>query len=75
MDVTFFVPYNRKKGEIYYLTITSDRWFMREEFEERLPLDDIVMEEDHVDFTDLLDLNPLPTRTLGRIEYESLFKF
>lgn len=34
MEITFFVPYNRRKNEVYYLTVVSDRWFMREEFEE-----------------------------------------
>jgi hypothetical protein len=45
---------------------------MREEFKEQLHLDEIVVEEEHVEFTDLLDLHPLPIRSLGKIEYENL---
>jgi hypothetical protein len=31
MEITFFIPYTRSVTE-YRMTITSDRWFMREEY-------------------------------------------
>ena len=55
VEITFFVPYT-KKSDVYILTVVSDRWFMREEWSERLNLEDLIVEQDLVDFTDLLDL-------------------
>ena len=72
VEITFFVPYSRNVNE-YRLTVTSDRWVMREEFQETMDLSGIVLEDELVDFTDLLDLQPLPTRVLGKVEYESLY--
>jgi hypothetical protein len=48
---------------------------MRDEFIEELYLNEIVVSDEAVDFTNLLDLQPLPTKVLGKEEYEKLFKF
>lgn len=43
VEITFFMPYN-KKSDVYILTVVSDRWFMREEWSQKLNLEDIVIE-------------------------------
>lgn len=55
MQISFFVPFNSKINQ-YHLSVTSDRWIMREDIYEPIELKNIQMEEDQVDFTELLDL-------------------
>lgn len=48
---------------------------MRDELCYDVDLTKIAMEEDHIDFTDLLDLQPLPITALANPLFESLFKY
>jgi len=80
MEANFFIPYRDTHTKRYNLTstwfilVTSDYW-IGAEFVDILDLQDIVMSQDQVKFTNLLDLQPLPVGALNNKEFEDLYNF
>ncbi|CAD8152858.1 unnamed protein product [Paramecium pentaurelia] len=75
MQLSFYVPFN-SKCKNYYLTIQSDRWVMLDEEQTTIQIDlsNAFMQDDQIDFTELLDLQPLPISALNNIEFEQLYQ-
>ena len=72
---TFFVPYRGQDSNSQYrLKIASDRW-LGSEFIEIIDMNKIIVHQDDMEYTKLLDLQPLPTSALNNVIYEKLYKF
>ncbi|CAK75634.1 unnamed protein product (macronuclear) [Paramecium tetraurelia] len=75
MQVSFYVPFN-SKGKKYHLTIQSDRWIMLNDDQTsmQIELQNVLQDNDEMDFTELFDLQPLPIKVLNNIEFEQLYE-
>jgi activating signal cointegrator complex subunit 3 len=72
LEISFFVPF-KEKAESYTVYIMSDR-FVGADFEVELNLKDVMIHTEKMEYTDLLDLQPLPVSILNNPAFERLYK-
>lgn len=74
VQTSFFIPFRDNKTKLYNLKVMSDFW-IDAEFHDQIDLSDIVMNNESGGFTELLDLQPLPTSVLNNEGYAGLYNF
>jgi replicative superfamily II helicase len=72
VEFSFFVPF-KEKAECYMIYIMSDR-FVGADTEIELDLKDVMIHTEKMEYTDLLDLQPLKIATLNNPAFERLYK-
>lgn len=72
VEVSFFVPF-KEKAESYNLYLMSDR-FVGADVEVELNLKEVMIHTEKMEYTDLLDLQPLPVSILNNPAFERLYR-
>jgi activating signal cointegrator complex subunit 3 len=72
VELSFFVPF-KEKAESYMVYIMSDR-FVGADTELELDLKEVMIHTEKMEYTDLLDLQPLKIATLNNPAFERLYK-
>ncbi|KAI4303767.1 hypothetical protein MLD38_039362 [Melastoma candidum] len=72
--LSFTVPIFEPHPPQYYIRAVSDSWLQAEAFY-TISFSKLALPEAQTTHTELLDLKPLPTSSLGNPTYESLYKF
>lgn len=71
---SFYIRYRGNSEHSYRLTVTSDKWMTDENEDFDINLESMGIDMEATPFTELLDLNPLPTTALKNPVFESLYK-
>jgi Superfamily II helicase len=74
VSISFFIPYRDDNNRTYRIVVDSDRW-IGSTYEEVIDMESIVVNQEHMEYTRLLDLQPLPKSALNNPVYEKLYKF
>jgi hypothetical protein len=72
-ELNFFLPFRDNKKVYYRMTVTSDTWILDPEYQMQIDLKQISVQGDRLDFTELLDLHPLPRSVLGNQAFQELY--
>lgn len=76
VEINFFLPYRDSKVSYYRMTVTSDVWITAQEYQEYINLKNIIdIKGEKMDFTELLDLQPLPVAALHDPHFEKLYPY
>ena len=73
IEINFFIPFRDSKVTYYRMSVVSDTWITDPEYQVQINLKDIYIKGEKNDFTELLDLNPLPTKVLHDEAFENLY--
>ncbi|CAF0793697.1 unnamed protein product [Didymodactylos carnosus] len=72
--IVFTIPIIEPLANQYYVKAVSDKW-LGSDATTIISFQNLILPEQHIPHTELLDLDPLPITALGNVGYESLFKF
>lgn len=73
VKASFYIRYKGPSERSYRLTVTSDRWLTDEEEDIDINLEMLGIDMEATPFTELLNLEPLPTAALKNPLFESLY--
>jgi len=71
ISLSFFIPY-RDQSKNYRLIVDSDRW-IGSRYESFIEMDSLGIRQEHLEYTKLLDLQPLPREALNNKPFEQLY--
>jgi len=72
VSVSFFIPYRDDNNKNYRIIVDSDRW-IGSRYESIIEMDALGIKQEHLEYTKLLDLQPLPREALNNKGFEKLY--
>lgn len=73
-EISFFVPFRDSKSPYYRLLVHHDTWVNQPETEVQINLENIIFHGEKMEYTELLDLHPLPLAALNNPRLEKIYK-